>query len=331
MEIYTNEQILNALKKAPRPIQRAFGSENTVNVVVAIQNKYGLHVDTIGTVNNEIGNLLLGLIDPVAFIQRLQESGIDLKTANSIAQDVNTQIFVPLQKKMREAPVEDDEEEVTDWTEPGLTAASSLPPVSQTVATVPMMNIGNATTSQGSLVQKADIVFVPQAPAPIAVTQPTQSVLTPSHPRTMQQDMQLVQQGNLHDAELGASVITPTLQPPVTPYTAPARVALTQEQAAVVPPPQYAARPQAVASAAYVPPVPPPAWHASAAASFQTASIPNTAPSSLNVPRYDTPVQNQQPITPEPYARVAPVSLQQPTATPIKKEYGSDPYREVPQ
>lgn len=341
------EQILEAYNRAPKLIRATFNAPETYEIISTIQSTYKMHVDVAGILSNEIGYLLLGLVDPATFLIRLQEAGISTNISNSIAQDVNTQIFVPLQKKMREAPTNDSDNEDEDDEALAEPVNSVFPPESFPVNRVPFVAQQAIVTSQ----------FTPSAPtitAPEPLTHPqAQAVAAPAlqivtvpqplmtHPRTMQQDMALMQQGNLHDAELGA---------PFVPVHSIVPVVFVSPTPPIAPSPTFAARPQTITSTPYVPPVPPPAWHSSPAASFQTASIPNTGQHAVDrgvhvspppLPNYFQP-QMESHIPLQPYVPAsAPVATpaQQPLArayerpqpTPLTKEYGSDPYRELPQ
>ena len=336
------EKISILVEDLPDPIKRFVQSPERDAVSLKLSQKYNLHADDAGVFDQAYIFMLLGIYTPDEFVSQLRQASFNPDTIRGLTNDVNEMVF----KKLR-----DEEQKQSGATEPVKDTAVPLMNISPrkenssfATAAQPPFGAKAETQEYGAAIpitpKESQIQQVQQV-APLVVTEiPTQPAppqpvapVAQTHPRTMQQDMQLVQQGNLHDAELGVPV-----GPVATPYTAPAATPTPVVAAPVTAPtaPQYAARPQSIASTPYTPPIPPPAWHSSAAASFQTASIPNTAPSELNIPRYAMPTVGTPPPMPEPYAQVPQQArpAQVPTysaASPIKKEYGADPYREIPQ
>lgn len=71
-------------------------------VAKGMMAKYGLRVDQSGVLEREIMLLLMGIEDPDEFTQTLaEEARLDQKTIDSIVQDINAQIFVPLRDEVR--------------------------------------------------------------------------------------------------------------------------------------------------------------------------------------------------------------------------------------
>lgn len=299
MEPYSNEQILKSLRQAPKPVQQAFGSKHSEAVVLSLRDKYRLAVDVTGALNSEVGYLLLGLINPVGFLQRVQSLGIDAATANNIVQDVNREIFIPLQQKMREVS-EDEDDEVDDWhEEPSVTVVPPSEPL------VPVMQVGvppqNApiysqpptpVASSINLIQPAAPTAQPVAPEviPTFVPTPPQQTVAPAphemlvHPRTMREDVATMGQGGIVPANLPGVV----RQAPVS------------------------------------------VGQGSPARAFQTSSIPNTAhdvPEQVSMPR---PITPSVPLR-DTFASIPPQPRPEVAAAPSTKDYRVDPYRELPQ
>lgn len=292
------DKIALLVNDLPTPIKRFVLSKERDEVSLELTQRYNLHADVAGAFDQAYIFMLLGIYSPDEFVTQLRDAGLTPDIVRSLTSDVNEMVF----KKLRE-----EEQEGSSFTAPRSHEQPSRDELRATIEVLP-----TETT-----VKQLVATETPQYSQPL----PPQ-LTAPPHPRTMQQDMQYVQQGNLHDAELG--VMQPYQQ-----TFAPAT------QAPAPTPPTYAAQPQTLASTPYVPPAPPPAWHASAAASFQTASIPNTAPSQLNPQRYVAPPTNNMPSQMtgvfQPPAREAMPPLQPQSFAPLKKEYGADPYREMPQ
>lgn len=103
MARYTQEQLLEAFRKAPEPIQEAYGGEVMTKVITDIKTKYRLHVDLVGNIEREVGYLMLGLVSPAEFFGTLMLSGTDEQAARGIMEEVNERIFMPLKRQIMES------------------------------------------------------------------------------------------------------------------------------------------------------------------------------------------------------------------------------------
>jgi hypothetical protein len=107
---FDTEIIASAYANAPLLVKNTFTNGDIITVVQNLQSTYGLHIDTSGVLSDEIGYLLIGLISPTEFYERLHAQGLPKDTVSSIVRDVNEKIFLPLQQKMRaETPTEKEE------------------------------------------------------------------------------------------------------------------------------------------------------------------------------------------------------------------------------
>ncbi|MFA5744951.1 MAG: hypothetical protein WC887_01925 [Candidatus Paceibacterota bacterium] len=139
----TKEQILAAYNNAPDFVRAVFNDEATTQVVIGLQSKLQLHVDAAGVLAKEVGYLLLGLVDPSKFVDRLKNSGFSEQAATEIITEINQKIFVPLREKMKsgagntQQPIRPTEPERPSV--PPTTWRASVPPPrpSQVNASVP--------------------------------------------------------------------------------------------------------------------------------------------------------------------------------------------------
>jgi hypothetical protein len=145
--IITSEQFNSAFAKLPYPIREFLVGDELGTIIQAIGKTYGLHVDTVGAVEREATNMLLGLINPEQFVAELKSAGVPAESIGPITQELNQKIFVPLRKKMQETPPEPEEEPESDES-PAAPASISIP-----AATVPVPQVP---------------VFEPQPPQPSA-------------------------------------------------------------------------------------------------------------------------------------------------------------------
>lgn len=94
----TKEQVLDAYNNAPDFVRAAFNDEKTTQIVIDLQKKYQLHVDSAGILAKEVGYLLLGLTNPNKFVIRLKNNNFPNQTVSGIVEEINQKIFSPLQE-----------------------------------------------------------------------------------------------------------------------------------------------------------------------------------------------------------------------------------------
>ena len=83
------------------PVIRTYLAEGKYTTVARnLTAKYGLRIDQAGVLERELMLLLMGIENPEEFTQALlEEAQLDQKTINSLSQDVNEQVFIPLRKE----------------------------------------------------------------------------------------------------------------------------------------------------------------------------------------------------------------------------------------
>jgi hypothetical protein len=96
------ESIKQVMQTLPPPIRNYLGQGKYSIVAKNLMTKYGLHVDQGSILEREIMLLLMGIDTPEEFTQSLaEEANLSQQTISSIVQEVNTQIFMPLQEEMK--------------------------------------------------------------------------------------------------------------------------------------------------------------------------------------------------------------------------------------
>ena len=96
-----DDSIKQVMQILPPPIRGNLSQGKYSIVAKNLMDKYGLHVDQ-GGFEREIMLLLMGIENHDEFAQALtEEANLDGKIVYDIMQDINTQIFVPLQEEMR--------------------------------------------------------------------------------------------------------------------------------------------------------------------------------------------------------------------------------------
>ena len=135
-ELTTEESIKQVMQTLP-PVVRAYLSQGKYTEIAKnLIVKYNLHPDQGSILEREIMLLLMGIEDPDEFTQTLVgEAQLDEKNVDSIVQDINTEIFLPLQEQMK-----GESEKLTKPTMPPASWKESVPPPprpQQINATVP--------------------------------------------------------------------------------------------------------------------------------------------------------------------------------------------------
>ena len=241
------QDIQNAFRKLPYPVREFVASPDIGDTVEKLGQKYNLHVDAMGVVHQALTEMLVGLINPTQFASQLRGAGIAEAQVVPIINDLNEQVFKPLQAKFKEEGTMIERESDSYKNEPVATPAPAPTPVSAPVP-APVAPAAPAVDLAGRPVPApaAPIMvptaptpappppaYIPPAPAPIA--RPAQDVPTM---RTMQHDVETMKEGGgvpepgpyRAPAQVSAPVPSPAPMPaptqapfvPPTPVTPPA-------------------------------------------------------------------------------------------------------------
>ncbi|MHB1770003.1 MAG: hypothetical protein ACYCPH_02910 [Minisyncoccota bacterium] len=98
------ESIKEVMQTLPPPIRQYLGEGKYSIVAKNLMRKYGLHIDQGGVLEREIMLLLMGIENPDEFATSLKsEAALSEDAVRKIMTDVNQEIFIPLQKEMRNA------------------------------------------------------------------------------------------------------------------------------------------------------------------------------------------------------------------------------------
>lgn len=105
------EQIRQALSRAPQPIREFIVEGELVQIAQKIAAEHRLHVDATGMLVQLMTAVLLGFLDPALLPSEVSRLGVEADTVSRFISDLNTQIFIPLQKRVKEAGHEPNKEE----------------------------------------------------------------------------------------------------------------------------------------------------------------------------------------------------------------------------
>ena len=102
MEPLTEEQILEKYEQLPDDLKEAIFSVEMTEAIKDIGAKYELAIDKIGALANESGMVMFGATRPKDFVPNLMSRlGVDKNTANKIASDVNSQVFLKVRESLK--------------------------------------------------------------------------------------------------------------------------------------------------------------------------------------------------------------------------------------
>lgn len=95
-------KLSNIFDELPENIQDAIMSVNSSDAITEISEKYKLHIDQQASLGSETGLVLLGLTDPMEFVNNLSSKlGIDKNIASQIVGEINEKIFVKVKDSLR--------------------------------------------------------------------------------------------------------------------------------------------------------------------------------------------------------------------------------------
>lgn len=102
LELTFDESVAEVMQTLPPVLRTYIAEEKYAPVTQSLMSKYHLRIDQAGVLEQETMLMLMGIETPNEFTQALvEEAKLDQQTVNSIVQDVNTQIFIPLREQMR--------------------------------------------------------------------------------------------------------------------------------------------------------------------------------------------------------------------------------------
>lgn len=99
---YTTEELDALVETLPDDVKNAIFSVDSAKIINEVGKKYGLHIDQIGLLAEETGNILLGISKPTEFVDHLQTKlSIERVRASEVAAEVNEKIFSKIRESLR--------------------------------------------------------------------------------------------------------------------------------------------------------------------------------------------------------------------------------------
>lgn len=91
--------IASLMERLPAPVRTFVSSQERKDIVLALSQKYQLHVDQAGIFEHSFLFMLLGASTPTEFVAELRAAGIADSVVTSITNDLNEQVFKKLRKE----------------------------------------------------------------------------------------------------------------------------------------------------------------------------------------------------------------------------------------
>ena len=103
MENVDINQYSSRLSKLPPKLKQAILSADTQSAIENIHQKYKLHIDKLGNLEDITLDVLYGIVKPQEYVDKLEtELGVDRATAAGITVDMNSSLFQPLRDSLSE-------------------------------------------------------------------------------------------------------------------------------------------------------------------------------------------------------------------------------------
>ena len=326
----TSQEYQAAYREAPKLVQATLTDPATQQLVESIRNTYQLHVDSVGSFSNLLQALILGRLSPDAFYKELLGLGIKEADATSIIKEINTKLFQPLQKRMREessSPIQEDDVDEASY-DPRFDFIAEDRAAIQTPSPTPLTQTETAipTPPKPQVIINSELASVIAHPQTDTRAYYETSPLP--HARTMAGDMEFAAHG-LTGQPTSPARSFQTASVPMT-FT-PQQFVQTQQYAQPTQPsPQLPAfHPAPAAAPLAAAPFAPTAYGPAPSANAPAAPIPSAWPTAAAFPPISAlasePTAAAPAIAP---VRLTPVDRDYGAGAPLTKQFGSDPYRE---
>lgn len=127
MRDYTQEELEARYKKLPKPLKDALFDPDIAYAIFDTGKKYGMTIDQIGSIADEVGYVIAGFTRPSEFVENLRERlGAPHDTARDIAFEINHAVFASLREILKSTHQID----ISDEEFARLSAAPAQKPVS---------------------------------------------------------------------------------------------------------------------------------------------------------------------------------------------------------
>ena len=111
---FSEDYFYEKYRMLPKGIKRTMYSLDIHDIVKSITDKYKLHIDTAGILDDEIMYAIIGITKVSDFIRNLKtQLKLPDEKVNAIAKDVNEKIFLQIRKELKKVSEEKITKETT--------------------------------------------------------------------------------------------------------------------------------------------------------------------------------------------------------------------------
>lgn len=130
MQDYTQEELEIRYKKLPKPLKEALFDPDIAYAIFDTGKKYGMTIDQIGSIADEVGYVIAGLTRPSEFVENLRgRLGAPHDTVRDIALEINHAVFASIREILKSTHQIDvsDEEFARPYVAPAQKQKEALP------------------------------------------------------------------------------------------------------------------------------------------------------------------------------------------------------------
>ncbi len=169
------------IKKLPKEVRDALASDEISAKIRTVGNTHHLHIDQIGTLEDEVILAMIGLSEladlPDQLVEQLSISKTD---ADALVNDINDTVFVPIQNSMKQT---DKKSVVMPSSVAAQTAASTASVPAPTAPAAPLASTDmqiNAPKAQDAIAAPASLApTAPAAGTPAPMAKPVMNIPQP--------------------------------------------------------------------------------------------------------------------------------------------------------
>jgi hypothetical protein len=137
----------------PENIKEVLASPETATALEGLGKKFGIQLDQLDDLFEQVGFVLLGITLPRDFVTSLQSKlGLPREQVNQIAKEVNEKIFQPIRESLKEVHGEEGDlptETLTEKVEPIISTSIPTPIPEQTVESFKNLGIDQINQTAG--------------------------------------------------------------------------------------------------------------------------------------------------------------------------------------
>jgi hypothetical protein len=125
-----DQMVATEFQKLPKVVQEAISAADVQKHLRALSQKHQLHLDQWSALENEVMMIVIGM-DPTDALEAniIKEVGLAPDVARNVANDINTEVFEPIRKKLESTVAENAPAPLVEEADPTQLASERAPEV----------------------------------------------------------------------------------------------------------------------------------------------------------------------------------------------------------